>query len=70
MDEIRSDLSVSIQVVSGKCIFSCNNVLKVVATKNKKNLHKADGVNGYLLMILKKLGMISLCMSHCCCQAY
>ena len=47
MDEIRSNLSASIQVVSGECIFSCNDVLKAA---DKLKLHKADGVKDYLLI--------------------
>ena len=47
MDEIRSYLSAYIQVVSGECIFSCNDVLKAV---DKLKLHKADGVKEYCKM--------------------
>ena len=67
MNEIQSDLSASNQVVSGKCIFSCNDVLKAV---DKLKLHKAEGLKDYLLIILKKLFMISMHTSHFCCQAY
>ena len=48
MDVIRPDLSASIQVVSGECIFSSNDVLMAV---DKLKLYKADGVKDYLLII-------------------
>ena len=53
MDEIQSDLSASIQVVSGECIFSCNEVLKAV---DKLELHKADEGKGLSSDYLKKAG--------------
>ena len=67
MDEIRSDLSASVQVVSDEYISSCNEVLKAV---DKLKLHKADGVKDYHLTIVIKLDVISVCMSHFCCQEY
>ena len=67
MDEIRSELNASIQLVSDECIFSCNDVLKVV---DKLKLHKSDGSKGLSSDYFKKLVMISMCMPHFCCQAY
>ena len=49
MNEIRSDLNASIQVVRGECIFSCNYILKAV---DKLKLDKADEVTDYLLIIV------------------
>ena len=52
IDEIRSDLSASIQVISGECIFSSNDVLTAV---DKLELHKAAAVKDYF-HITKKPG--------------
>ena len=62
-----SDLRASIQVVSGQYIFYGDDVLKAV---DELKLHKADGVTDYLLIIFKKLVVISVCLSHFCCHAY
>ena len=48
MHEIRSVLTASIQVVSDECMFSYNDVLKVV---DKLKLHRFDEVKNYLLNI-------------------
>ena len=60
MDEIRSDLSASIQIVLGECIFSCNDVLKAA---EKLKLHKADGGKGLSSDYFKKArrGLYVLC---------
>ena len=53
MDEIRSDLSVSIQNASGECILSCNDVLKAV---DILKLHKIDRRKVLSSDYLKKAG--------------
>ena len=53
MEQIWSRLSASIQIVSGKCSFSCNEVLKAV---DKLKLHKAEGGKGLSSDYFKKAG--------------
>ena len=67
MDEIRTDRSASIEVVSGECIFSCNDVLKAV---NKLKLHKCYGSKGLSSDYFKKAGHDLYVHAEFCCQAY